>query len=197
MSTNPLIRKRRTVEIELLPGNTEAELDRLQDEWAKAAAAEKADGKRMGTRSKARQLAKQIDELAEQTRGDALIVTLADVGPTKFRQTQDACPPRKGNETDKAYGYDPDAFDRALVFASLVEPKVSRQEFDEWVDGRAPNPDDPEDEGVDPVGTFNWAKVVEAVHKLHGTEVDLPKSSAVSWLDLMRESDFGQLESGE
>jgi hypothetical protein len=77
-----------------------------------------------------------VDEAAER----AVQIRVNQIGRKAFRALLTEHPPRDGNDSDKAEGFNDDTFPEALLLASMVEPEfpsnAARQEFlDSLADG--------------------------------------------------------------
>lgn len=180
MSENPLMVPPRERVVEIYPGDVEADLESLNAQIAEAANDPRP--KRLADKSPALRLAEEYDALVEATRERAIKVTLRAVPHRTYRQLQDAHPPRKGNKRDEVYGVNEDTFFPALIRASLVSPEVTDEQWDEF---------------VSTVAAPALMRLSSTAFELATGEVALPKSSAVSALRRMRESDSKRLHDSE
>lgn len=172
MSENPLLVAPRERVVEIYPGDVEAQLAALEEQIAVAQADDRP--RRASERNPALALAEEYDALVEATRERAVKVTLRAVPHRVYRQLQDAHPPRKGSKRDEVYGVNEDSFFPALIKASLISPEVTDEQWDEF---------------VATVAAPALLRLSQTAFELATGEVALPKSSAVSVLRRMRESD--------
>lgn len=164
---NPMMTKPREIPVVLLPGDYQAEHDRLVrevDELEKRARSDKR------LKAAALEAAEKVDAFHDPENipgAIAVLVSDRNVSAKRIRQLQDECPPRDKNRRDEVFGYDEDAFNRRLVRECIVEPELTDEQFAEWADS-APQ--------------RHWAKVRDAALKVTGEGEEIPKSSAVSVL---------------
>lgn len=159
---NPLMTTPREKKVPLLPGDYQDRISALAEQIDEAESQAQSDKRK---RAVADKLAQEIDALRDAANVDgAVVVTVREIPEVKKRQLQDDCPPRKGNKRDEIYGYDEDAYATALVRASLVDPAVTDEQFDEW---RAT------------VSAPNFKKIRDAAFDVNEREVNLGKQSAV------------------
>ena len=182
MSENPLMVPPRERVVEIYPGDVEAQLETLNAQIAEAATTEAKPGRMTTKTNSALDLATEYDELVEATRERAVKVTLRAVPHRVYRQLQDAHPARPGNKRDEIYGVNEDTFFPALVKAALVSPEVTDEQFEEFLTS---------------VATPALMRLSNAAFELTTGEVTLPKSSAVSVLQRMRESGSRQQPDSE
>lgn len=184
---NPLIVPPRTTTVTLYPGGVEQQLDALMTQIDEARAAETST-RRMNAKSEAMRLAEEYDRLVDENEAQVVTVTLSEVPARQYREMQENHPPRKGNRRDEQLGFNEPDFLRSLVGASITEPKVTPEQFDQFVDGYT---DD--DEVYHPgVSEWNWKKLTTSAWALANTEPDLPKPRAVSLLRQMAERESRQ-----
>lgn len=112
---------RRYRDIVLIRGDQEAILAAMQKEIAALQATENAGGRRQSSRSKAAAKALEFDKLNAQFAKDAPVARVNELAYDEFGPLQDLHAPRKGDEIDKAVGYNRATFRHALLKASLVE----------------------------------------------------------------------------
>ena len=162
---NPMLTPPRESTVVLLPGDYQDKHDALVREVDDLEMKARSD-KRF--KAKALKAAEAVDAFHDPANiPGAVVVKLREVSSRRVRQLQDECPPRKGVTRDEVYGYDEDAFHRALILACLVSPELSPAEFEEWA-SEAPE--------------RHWVKVRDAALKVVGEGESIPKSSAVSVL---------------
>ena len=102
------------------------------------------------------------------------VFTFGRVDPAHEKALKDRHPPRKGNAHDAAEGCNVDEFRPALMYACLLEPAVSLEQFEEWRSAEA--------------NTGEFEKAWAAVARVQYGVIELPKLSAVSALQARRET---------
>lgn len=172
--TNPLLAKPRRRTVTIYDGDVEAELDDLLEQVDKAFDEEAKGGARRmaGGKTPADQLAEAYD--ARRAAADGIDMVLQAIPERRGRQLQDDCPPRPGNKRDEVWGFDQDRFLDLLVPAMLVDPVVTEEQWEEF---------------REQVTSSAWSALRDAAYDLYNTGVDLPKLSAASLLQQMREAD--------
>lgn len=176
MSENPLLIAPRTATVEIYSGDVEAKLADLLAR-TNAAIAEDNDGrpKRNTYKSKALPLAEEHDALIESERENCIKVVLNQLRPLRrFHELQDAHPLREGNKRDKVFAVNVDTFFPALIRESMVSPEVTDEQYAEFVETCPP---------------AAWIRLSNVAYELTTGDVTLPKFSAVSALQRMRDSD--------
>ena len=168
MSTNPLLTPRRRREVYLYPGDVEDRIAEYDDAIEAAFAKEGADVRFRGETDK---VAQERDAYVEKARADAPRLVLEARTHRELQALYDAHPPRKGDRIDEAVGYNRTTFPPELVRASIVEPKVTEAEWEEF---------------LSEVSAGRMARLQAIADELTGGDVDLGKSSAASTVTRLR-----------
>lgn len=171
MSANPLLPKPREMWVELVSGDFEPRKQELERLMVDAADKEKG-AKRFGARSEVVKLAKEYDELMEQARAEGIVKILVRAAGRPWRRLKDDHPPRRDNESDEVLGVNRLTFFEPAVQLCIVEPKVDQEQYDEFVEG---------------LSSAQWDRVCSAAWQVNEGEPSIPKLSAVSLLQQMRD----------
>lgn len=67
-------------------------------------------------------------------KADGRYAVLRELGRNAWREVKRKHPPREDSKTDAVLGFNADTVDDDLVRASLVEPALSDDEFEDWVE---------------------------------------------------------------
>lgn len=162
---NPMLTKPREDDVVLLPGDYQAQHDALVREVDDLELKARSD-KRF--KAKALKAAEAVDAFHDPANiPGAIVVTVREIPKPQVRKLQDECPPRQGVSRDEIYGYNEDAFHKALMRACIVSPELTDEQFEEWAAQAPPR---------------HWDKVRDAALKVVGEGESIPKSSAVSVL---------------
>lgn len=164
---------RRKATVTLYTGNFQAELNELAERALEAAKTAKASGpQRAGQKPKTEvdDLAAEYDAKVAEREASGVEVSLVEVSNMEWEELSEAHPPREDDDLDERAGFNRPAFQRALVEASVVEPKVD----------------------LKTMSRANYMKLVNAVTELHGADDAIPFVSLVSQLKQYRESDSRQ-----
>lgn len=173
MSDNPLLTSRRRATVPLYPGDMEERLAEFDRRLEEAYAVESDSGNsRASSVSDTDRIAAEKDAYVEQVASDAPKVVLEGISERTVQRLRDDHPPRKGNDLDERAGYNREEFASALVRACLVEPEVTDEQWEEF---------------VEEASAGRMQTLFEHATEVTGEEVDLPKSSAVTALTRLRE----------
>jgi hypothetical protein len=150
----------RSVEI-CLRGDLVAELEEIDRQYAQLP---EGDG-RLTSGAPRRRLAEQAAALREQMQDSTIVFRLRGLS----RRTWDALvkqhPPIQDVEEHKAFGYNTDTFFDALVRASLVDPTLDPQQWEQL---------------LETVTTSQWRKLAFTAQILSTNDVSVPFSKAAS-----------------
>jgi len=177
------IERRRSV-VTLYQGNYEHRLRELFEEALSTERMEQAvSSRRMSSKSKANELAKEYDKLLAEAEETAVPVTVWAIANRHWGPLADEHPPRDGEDDDQTRGINMKTFPEALMLASLVGPdeadtldeikRLGREKFDELGD----------------LSRLHVAKIEHAAWDVNVGDEDLPKLSLVSLLKQQRELD--------
>lgn len=166
--TNPLLTPPRRRTEYLYSGEAEAKLDEYEDRIEQAFAEEGSDVRK---RKVSDRIAKERDDFKAEQMAAAPKLVFEAITHRRLQRLYDEHPPRKGDKGDEMVGYNRETFAPALVRASLVEPAVTDEQWDEFVES---------------VSAGRMMRLHEVANDLAGGDVDLPKSSAVTTLTLAR-----------
>lgn len=169
--SNPLLTPPRRRTIPLYSGEDEAKLEEF-DERLDRAYAEESGSFRANGKSEADAIAAERDAFLDEVHERTPHVTLEAISERRLQQLRDANPPRKGNRLDEQVGVNRAVFPEALVKACLVDPEVTDEQWDEF---------------MATAGAGRFLRLHEVANELVSGDVDLPKSSAVRTLTLLRE----------
>lgn len=90
--------------------------------------------------SPALSIAQRIEDLREQMRGAMTVFRLRGLPRSRFRELVDAHPPREGEKTDEAWGWNTATFYEPLIRACTIDPTGTddqwRRLFDSMTDGQ-------------------------------------------------------------
>lgn len=104
-------------------------------------------------------LAEQLDELRERMKAATVTVRMRALTRKRRRQLLDANPPTEGDELQVAAGYNPEGFFAAAVPESIVEPKLTGEQ---WERLQAKLTED------------QWGELCDLFNALNHRKVDIP-----------------------
>lgn len=168
--SNPLLTPPRREVIALYSGEDEAKLEEYEDRLSRAYA-EESGSRRAGAQSEADVLAAEQDAWLDEVHERTPTVTLEAISERRLQELRDANPPRKGNKLDEQVGVDRTKFPEALVRACVVEPEVTDEQWEEFMERAS---------------AARFLRLHEAANRLVSEDVNLPKSSAARTLTLLR-----------
>lgn len=177
MSDNPLLTAPLEETVYLYSGADQKRLEEF-DQQIDAALVEERDAevdstRRMSTKRpprRSKELAAEADTFREEAKSRAVVVKMRGINFKKRGEMLDEHPPRDGNNRDAALGYNGDTFPVALVHGCIVEPEVSFEQVQEFAQESS---------------AARFDRLFEAANIVSRTDADLPKSSAVSVLDMI------------
>lgn len=170
--TNPLLTSRRRVTVPLYSGEVETRLQELDEALEVAYANESAGSMRATSVSEADAIAKERDDYAAKAQAEAPKLVLEGITERQLQRLRDEHPPRKGDKLDETVGYNREDFPAAFIRACLVEPEVTDEQWDEF---------------IEQASSGRLHTLLQHANEVTGDDVDLPKSSAVSALTRLRE----------
>jgi hypothetical protein len=182
--------ERRRATVTLHHGNYEAELAELLDKTMAAQRKEETTPGRFSEKSAAIALAKQHDDLLAEAEASAIKITVWAIRHDEWSVIADEHPPREDDAEDAKRGLNMKTFPKALLLASLAEPKdyadpVGQQaEGQRILDDLAPS-------------RVHYAKLESAAWNVNVGDDALPKFSLVSLLKQQRDPDSGQQPDSE
>lgn len=147
------------------------ELQRAIEEAAERESATKRFG---APQSESLRLAQEYDELVDEARAVGIVKLRVRSAGRKWRQLKDEHPPRPDNEEDEILGVNRATFFEPAVKLCIVEPEFTDEQYDEF---------------VDQLSAAQWDRMSSVSWIVNEGEVNIPKSSAVSLLQRMRDED--------
>ncbi|MET7395624.1 hypothetical protein ABZS66_19250 [Dactylosporangium sp. NPDC005572] len=155
----------RTVSV-CLRGDLVAELEELDRQFDEAEQAPAGDG-RLTSGAARRRIAEQAAELREQMQQSTVALRLRALARRSWDALVKAHPPLEGNQEHAALGYNSDTFFEALVRASIIDPVITAEQWNQV---------------LDVLTARQWRTIVGAAQALNVRDVDVPFSRAASQL---------------
>jgi hypothetical protein len=169
---------RRKAVVTLYPGNYQAELNDLMERALAAEREGRATGpRRAGAKAKtdADALAQEYDAKLAEAEAASVEIVLREISNMEWEELAEAHPPREDDARDAVAGFNRQAFQRALVEASIGDKAID----------------------LDAMSRAHFMKLANAATELHGADDSLPKESLVSLLKQYRESGSKQQPDSE